>query len=355
MALTLPKLALPKLALPALSLDRKQVPLIVGGVVVLAAAAWFGWQYFAEEPAPPPPKPQAVTAAKPAAKAAAPADSAQARDKLIADVLAATGLKLQLEKLPQRLALGIRSSAAPGTKTSARAAAIEDAMAKAYAAEEFQGPLSADLKKNFDQKRLQAVLKDFSSPAGKSMIELERAARAPEDFVKFAHGAAVKPPAPKRTDLIKRIDAATRASDLAVESAFTSMQALAAGIAGENARKSAAIDKAIEKQREASTKKIRDATLLNLAFNFKDTGDADLEKYAAIYEMEHSKWFYGQVYASLLEQVKRASADAGEEIGKLAPAAGASRAAGAKAGADARACLGKSTNAEIIKCAEQYR
>lgn len=354
MALTLPKIALPKLALPALSLDRKQLPVIAGAVVVLAAAAWFGWQYFTEEPAPPP-KPQAVTAAKPAAKAA-PADTPQARDKLIADVLGATGLKLQLEQLPQRLAQGVRGAAKPATKAAAaRAAAVEDAMARAYAAEEFSGQLGADLKKNFDQKRLQAVLKDFSSPAGKSMIELERAARAPEDFAKFAHAAAVTPPASKRMELIKRIDAATRASDLAVESAFASMQALSAGIAGENARRSAAIDKAIEKQREASTKKIRDATLLNLAFNFKDAGDADMEKYAAIYETEHGKWFYGQVYASLLEQIKRAAADAGEEIGKLTPAAGAARAAGARAGADARACLGKSTNAEVIKCAEDYR
>lgn len=359
-------LNLPKLALPTLTLDKKRLPAMAGGVVVLAAAAWFGWQYFTEEAAPPPPpsKPQAVTPPKPAPKAAAQSDPAQARDKLIEDVLAASGLKQQLDQLPRNLAEGIRQSGKQGKKpASARVAAIEDALAQAYSAEEFHQQLSADLKKNFDQARLQALLKDFSSPAGKSMIELELAAHAPEDRAKFAHSSAVKPPAAQRTELVKRIDAATRASDLAVDIAFVSMKAVAAGIAGDNARKSTAIDKTIDKQRAAATQKIRNATLLNLAFAFKDASDADLENYAALYETEHSKWLYDLVHASLLEQLKRASAGAGENIAKLAakPAstAAVSGAAagrgGQKAGGDARNCLGLATNAAIIKCAEAYR
>ena len=355
-------LNLPKIALPKLTLDRKKAPAIVGGVVVLAAAGWFGWQYFTEEAAPPPPpsKPQAVTPAKPAVKAAAPADTAQTRDKLIEEVLSATGLKQQLDQLPRNLAEGIRQSGKQGKKAaSARVAAVEDALAQAFSAEGFHQQLSADLRKNFDQTRLQALLKDFSSPTGKSMIEMERAAHAPEDLAKFEHSSAVKPPASARTELVRRIDAATRASDLAVETAFVSMKAVAAGIVGEDARKAAAINKTIDKQRAAATQKIRNATLLNLAFSFKDASDADLEKYAGIYETENSKWLFGLVYASLLEQVKRASAQAGENIGKLAvkpaSASASPRNAGSKAGADARTCLGLATNQAIIECAENYR
>jgi len=351
-------LNLPKLAVPTLTLDKKRLPAIVGGVVVIAAAGWFGWQYFTEEAAPPPPpsKPQAVTPAKPAVKAPTPAEIAQAHDKLIQEVLVASGLKQQLSQLPQRLAAGVRVS---GRKKAAPAmvAAIEDAVAKAFAAEGFQDQLSADLKKNFDQKRLQALLKDLSSPEAKAMIGRERAAPAAEELAKFARSAAAKQPASPRADFIKRIDAATKASDLAVETAFVSMKAIASGIVGADARKSAAIDKTIEKQRAATTRKIRDATRLNLAFSFNDASDADLEKYAALCESDNSQWFYGLVYTSLLEQVKRASLEAGESIGKLElkPGAAAQRGAGAKAGADARACLGLATNSAIIKCAEDYR
>ncbi|MGP1677955.1 MAG: hypothetical protein ACTS8S_10905 [Giesbergeria sp.] len=354
MALTLPKLALRK---PAL--DKKQLLGGVGGVVILAAAGWFGWQYFAQDAVPPPApsKPQAVTAAKPRAKAATPADTAKAQDKLIDEVLLAAGLKQQLNQLPQRLMTGVRQSGKQRTKASPEIFnAIEDAVAESFTAEGFQGRVSADLKKDFDQKRLQALLKDFSTPAAKTMIELERAAPSPEDLAKFARSAAATRPTPERAGLIKRIDAATRASDLAIEVAFVSMKALAQGIAGEDPGKAAAIDKMIEKQRAATTRKIRDATLLNLAFSFRDASDADLQKYAEIYEAQNSKWLYGRVYVSLLEESKNASAAAGKRIGELAarPAAAARR-TGSKSGADARSCLALATNAAISKCAEAYR
>lgn len=358
MALTLPKLALPKLALPKLASNKKQIPAIVGGVIVIAAAGWFGWQYFAQEPPAPARKPQAVKAAKrpPPAKAPTPAEISQARDKLIGEVLAATGLEQQLSQLPQRLASGVRQS----DKRKARPAvakAIEDAMSEAFTAKRFQDQVNAELKKDFDQQRLQALLKDFSTPTAKTMVELERASPSPEAFAEFARSASAARPSPERASLIKRIDAATRASDLAVEAAFVSMKALAVGIAGENARKAAAIDSKIEKQRASTTRTIRDATLLNLAFSFKDASDADLAKYAAIYETQDSKWLYGLVYATLLKELEGASVDAGKRIIELpiAPQARAMRRAGAKAGKDARVCLDQPDNAAIIKCAEAYR
>ncbi len=361
MALKLPKLSLPKLSLPKITLGKKQIPIVVGGVVAVAALGWFGWQYFGEqEPPPPPPrKPQPVTAAKPsAAKTAAQADAGQARDKLIEDVLVASGLKQELNQLPERLLAGARQSAKQQQKASPPVVkAIEAAMAKSFTAEGFQGRVSADLKKNFERKRMQALLKDYSTPAAKRMIELEGAQRSPEDFARFARSAAATKPSPERAGLIKRIDAATRASDLALEFAFVSMKALATGIAGDDARKAGAIDKAIEKQRASAEKSIRDATLVNIAFGFKDASDADLEKYAGIYEAENSKWLYGQVYAALVEAVKSASAAAGEDIRAAAskPAAAAEKSAHAKTGADARDCLKLATNPEIIRCAEAYR
>jgi hypothetical protein len=356
MALNLPKFNVPKLSVPKLALDKKQLPLIVGGIVVLAAAGWFGWQYFMEEPAPPP-APVRPAATKPVApKPQSPADIAKAQDKLIEDVQAATGLKQQLAQLPQRLMAGVSQAGKQQKKApAATLQAINDAMSASFTAEGFQSQVTNDLKKNFDQKRMQALLKEFSTPTAKNMVEMERAAQSPEELAKFSHSAAATKP--EREALVKRIDAASRASDLAVETAFVSMKALSSGIAGEGTPKAAAMDKSIEKQRDAQTQKIRDATLLGLAYSYKDASDADLAKYAALYETEDAKWFYGLVYAALVEEVKNASTEAGERIAALksAPAAGAAKAGRSKSGADARSCLGLGTNAEIAKCAEAYR
>ena len=369
MALNLPKLSLPKLDLPKFSLpklgggkpaqaasalDKKQLPLIVGGLIVLAAACWFGWQYFMEEPAPPPAPPK--PALKPVPKAPSPAELAKARDKLIEDVLAASGLKQQLAQLPQRLVAGLTQAGKQQKKASAATVqAIEMAMARSFTAEGFQNRVSADLSKNFDQKRMQALQKAFSTPAARTMVELERAGQAPEDLAKFAQGAVATDAA--RVALVKRIDAATRASELAVETAFVSTKALSQGLAGEGTPRAAAMDKSIEKQREAQTRKIRDATLLSLAYSYKDASDADLEKYAALYETPDAKWFYGLVYDSLLEEVKAASTEAGALIAELKgkSATGGAKHAGSKSGADARSCLRFATNAEIARCAEAYR
>jgi hypothetical protein len=357
MALTLPKLAVPKLAL-----NKKQLPAIVGGVLVLAAAGWFGWQYFSEEAAPPTPakKPQAVTAAKPpaAANPAAPASSGMAPAKQAGNLLAAAGMLTQLTQLPQKLLTGVQQSAKQQTKASpAVLKAIENAVAESFSAENFYQRVVAALTKDFDEKRVQALLKDYSTPAAKRMVALEQAPSSQEEFAQFARSPAATRPSPQRVSLIKRIDTASRAGDLAVDIAFASMKAVALGVVGEGAGKAAAVDKAIESQRASATQKIHDATLLNLAFSYRGASDAELEEYAKFYETENSKWFSGIVYASLLEEMKSASAQAGERIASLAnrPALPAAQHPRSKSRADARACLDLAGNAAIIKCAEGYR
>ncbi len=355
MALTLPKLNLPKLAL-----TKKQILTLVGGVIVVCAAGWFGLQYFedAGPPPAPPPKPQPVTAAKPpgAAKAAAPVDERAARDKLIQDLMAASGLRQQLSQLPDKLLAGVRQSGKPQTKASpAVIKTIETAVTESFTAQGFHDRVSASLKKNFDEKRVQALLKDYSTPTAKRMIELQQAPASQAEFAQFARSAAATRPTPERAGRIKRIDAATRASNLAIDIALSSMKGVALG--GGGAGKAAAVDKAIEKQRASATNTIRNATLLNLAFSYRNASDDELDAYAAFYETEDSKWLTGIVYTAVLEEVQSDSAQAGERIGaqagKPAPIERASR--GTRSRADARSCLDLATNRAIMKCAEQYR
>ena len=344
------------------SLTTKQM-LIAAGAVVVAVGGWLGWQYFEEPPPAPVAKAPPPPAAKPpgAAKAGAVANAAVEADKLIADLLAASGLNQQLNHLPQQLISGVRQSSNQRPKLPpAVLAAIETAVTESFTTQKFQQRLSADLKKNFDQKRAQALLGDLSAPAAKGMIELERAEPSPQEQAQFVRSKAVNRLSPQRRDLIQRIDAATRASELALESAFASMKAIASGIVGDNAQKAAAIDKTIERQRAAATANIRNSTLANLAFTYRDASDADLEAYAKLYETENGKWFSGIVYASLLEEARSAAVQAGERVAALAAEAGRTTLAAAKpvrskSRQDARACLDLPTNAAITRCAQAYR
>jgi hypothetical protein len=293
-------------------------------------------------------------------------------------LLAASGLNQQLNQLPQQLIGGVRQSSKQRSKTSpAVLAAIEKAVAESFTTQNFHKRLSADLKKNFEQKRMQALLGDLSTPAAKRMIELEQATPAQEDLTRFTRAQAANKLSPARKELIKRIDAATRASELAIEAAFVSMKAVAMGIAREQAQKAAAVDKAIEKQRASATANIRNSTFASLAFTYRNASDADLETHAKLYETENSKWFSGIVFASLLEEASSAAEKAGERVGALVskpvalaskpakpelaeakpatPALAEAKPVRSKSRDDARACLDLTTDAAIIKCAQQYR
>ena len=373
MALALPKLTVPKLAPLQLPQGKKRILMIAGAVVLVAIAAWLAWQYFGEAPPPPPAKapaasaaPKPVTAGKSVAGAGAtPATAAKAvpvagpaQAKLIDDVLDASGLRPQINQLPAQMIAGIRE-ASQHKAAPAITKALEAAVAGAFSAEAFQDHLKADLKNNFDQQRLQTLLGELSSAAGKRMIALELATSSQQDLARYASSLAKTPLPAQRSSLIKRIDAASRASDLAVAIAFAAIDALVPALAGKQA---GAVDKAIEAQRGAATDAIRNATLVNLAYSYQSASDADLETYAKLAESESAKWFAGIVYASLLEQAKSAATLASEHIGELAAkpaapervAAGAKR-IGSKSRADARACLARETNAAIIRCAEDYR
>ncbi len=349
MALTLPKLAL----------SKKQI-LTVAGAVALLAAVWLVWQFVFEEAAPPPP-PAKIAArpagAKPAAAAKAAPLAGPAQDKLIEDVLVTSGLKQQLSQLPGQMVTGIREFGQGKTKIrSTFVKNLEQAVADSVAAQNFQDRLKADLKKHFDQQRLKAVLGDLSTPAGKRMVELEQAAPARAELDRFARALAKTPLSAQRLALIKRIDTAKKASDLAVQVSVMYMDAIASAMAGEGAKTPAAVAKAIETQRAAATNNIRDATWQNLAFSYQSASDADLETYAKLAESDAAKWLTGIVVGSLLEQFKSAAASAGERIAASAskPAAGAAKPVRSKSREDARACLKLETNTAIIKCAQEY-
>lgn len=352
MAPTLPKLAVPKLAL-----SKKQI-LIIAGAVALLAAAWLGWRFLSEDTAPPPPPAKSTpTAAKQPGPAKAAPLAGPAQDKLIDDVLIASGLKQQLNQLPGQMIAGIRESSQRKTKIPPTfAKALEQAVADSFSAQDLQDRLKADLKKHFDQRRLQALLGELSTPAGKRMVELEQVAPAREELDRFARGLTKTPLSPQRSLLLKRIDAAKRASDFAVELSFMYIDAIASAIAADEPKKPAAVAKAIEAQRAAATDNIRNATRLNLAFSYQSASDADLETYAKLAESDSAKWLTGIVIGSLLQQFKSAAALAGERIGEAAskPAAPAAKPARSKSRADARACLGLPTNNAIIKCAQEY-
>lgn len=378
------------------SKGKNNILIIVGVVVVIGAAGWFGWQHFSEAPPPPPGK-----AAKPAAPAAPAAkapttqpQSAARQDKLIEDILAVSGMDHMLAQLPEQMLAGAMSTRKQDKKARLSAdemREMERAVKEAFPAQGFRQQVVARFKKNYDQKRYQALLDDISTPLAKRMAELEKKQPKPEDLAAFSAGLASRPMSAERVALVQRIDAASRSSELAAEAMFSSIRGVVRGAAGEGSKQAADLDKFLEKQRAAAEDGISNSTRMSLAYTYREVSDADLAEYTKIYEKEGNKWVLGLAYDALLDEFRSGSERLGADLGKMAKAkqdaklaagpAGKKTAKGGKsaapvygaadaqadqpkaqrqagpsrAGEDARMCLDIEDNRKIMQCAEKYR
>lgn len=363
----------------------KQAPnkllLIVGAVVVLGAGGWFAWQHFMAEPPPPPPPPSKATTRPQAAPAAATAPAPAVNpDKQIEDILAVSGLGHTLQRLPEQLLASVRQAGAQDRSGKLRKADLQEMerlTREAYTAQGFKLRVTAQLKKHYDAGRFQAFLEDSATPLARRMSELERQEPGQAEMLAFMKALAAKPLPPERARLIERIDAASRASELALEAMFSSVKGMMRGFAGADAKQLAEIDKAIEQQRAAAAGNVRHAVRLSLAYTYRDVGDADLAEYARLHEKDSTRFFLGLVFDALIEEIHAGAERFGAGLEKLfkaryaeqmeakakgrpaakaaAPAAPASRDGRSRAHEDARECLRFEANRQVMGCAERYR
>jgi hypothetical protein len=373
--------------------DAKRILVLVGGLAVVGAGGWFAWQQFMNEPEPEP-----VVIAKPARPSPA------AMEPLLNDLLAASGFAHQIEQLPSQIQAGFREGLKQRPLGGAAAQEVEKALAEAFSASKFQARVQGQLKKNFDQPKLQAMLAAVKTPAAQRMVELEKTPPVPADLIAFAKALQSNPLPAERQALLQRLEEATKASGLSTEIMLASLKAMAEGAAGDKPVDSAALDKVIESQRAAAAEPMRNAAIINFAYTYRKASNEDLADYVKIYETDHGKWFTGQLHTALVDEFRTASGSLGKRLGELArggdgkspatpvaakaspakqataeakpsappalasaaPAAPAAAAAPAPAkpvktakpsrrSEDARDCLGQEVNESVIKCAEAFR
>lgn len=374
---------------------------VLGAVALVGAAGWYGWQNYGDmllgkttkvAQAPvvpkPAPKPNAGNASKmEPSNAAAPTTAAAAPggpDKLIDELLTASGYKHRASTLPDQIVAGMHGAAqAQGRPAPVNAAELEKVIKESFSSQGFIDRASAELKKNVDEKRLKAVLEMAMTPLAKRMTEMEKAQPSAADMQSFA----AKQPSVGRLNLIQRIDRASRSSDLAIEVSLASARGLMSGAAGGDPMKLAKIESDLEKGRAQTIEMMRKNVLVAMSAIYRKASDAELGDYAKMLEYDNAKWLNATLSRTMLEEIKAASLRAGERIASLkqgastlakshetkapttattpnaaveppksAKTAAASPAKkSSRSGQDSRECLNLPTNVEIIKCAEQYR
>jgi hypothetical protein len=371
--------------------------IVIGVVAVLGAGGWYIWDNYGDKLLGKSLKvAQAPVAPKPAVKPSAPADSSKmsaatggaapvaGNDKLIDELLTLSGYKHMASALPEQIIAGAASARAGKSQAAVSDGEMEKMLKEAFTAKGFIDRGASEVKKNFDEKRVKAAIEMMSTPLSKRMTEMEKAQPSKADVEAFA----AQPPTAQRMDLIRKLDKASKSTELMSQLSIAAARAAASSAAANDPKKLARIDAEIETARGQMMETLRNNVLGGMALIYRKSSDADLTEYVKLQESDNARWLNSILSSAILEETKAGASKVGEKIAamketkptvsatkntepKTTEIAASKSAAqetkpmktatasatrkGSRSGKDSRECLDLPTNVEIIKCAEQFR
>lgn len=287
---------------------------ILAGVVVLAAAGAGAWFFLFEDDAPPPrtvaappaarkadaeKSAEAAKGAAPAATGAAPAKPAAKPiptnpDQLIAEVLAASGLRAQMQLFSRETVLRADEGDVGSAVGPADARAVSEVVDRAFEPAKLNAEIAESLKRNLDAERMARFLELLRQPVAQKMAGLEARPVPPEAAKEFSDNFRKAPPPAARVKLIQEIDDATHASEVASDLANALARDMVEGMldglqkAGKNVSKQARqmVGSQLNAMRGQARGQFR--TLQYIAY--RDASDEDLAAYLKLLDTDTGRW-----------------------------------------------------------------
>jgi hypothetical protein len=214
----------------------------------------------------------------------------QNQNELIQSLYLKSGIDKQVRQLP----LLIQSSVAQALETDDRInelprhtkSAISGSVPEAFSPERIKKTILKEVKATMTVKDLDKVLNWLDSPLGKKCTRLEAAASTPETLVevkKFAARLKQAPPAAERLDMLRRLDAAVKATETNVEIAMNTQLAVAFAVVKSLPQEQQGplkdIAAQLEKNRPQIKAVMKSQTLLFALYAYRGLTNAELEKY----------------------------------------------------------------------------
>lgn len=283
--------------------------------IVMLFASLMGPALAAEPGAQPP-------AQKTAAKASSP-------DKVIAEILAISGMKKTLDHMPENFLTGFHNGLMEAAQKDREGKvpadllqAMDNSAKDAFKTSSFTAHVTRALRKDYDEHAYRELLADLSTPLARRMGELEsRGAPSKQEIADFNAQLANKPLSPQRLELLHRLDVASRTTDMLSTVILTISKSTIGGIASANGNcvteqqiKQAQL--VMQARVNQSRSNLEIAAQNELAFIYRDVSDEDLEKYLAIYEKENSRHIHDVVFDAVVEEFGQDSDRLGRGIMK---------------------------------------
>ena len=215
---------------------------------------------------------------------------AQHQNDRIQSLYVKSGIDKQVRQLP----LLIRASVVQALEQDDRIkelprhtkSAIIGSVQQGFSPERIKKTIIKEVKASMTVKDLDTVLKWLNSPFGKKLTRLEEAASTPEtlsEIKKFAARLKQAPPAAKRLDILRRLDAAVKATETNVEIAMNTQLAVALAVVKSLPREQQGSFKDIAAQLKKNRPQIeavmKSQTIVFALYTYQSLTDKELESY----------------------------------------------------------------------------
>lgn len=241
-----------------------------------------------------------------------------ASDDLIDQIMSGSSLDRQIDQLMEQFSAGALSSAATpevGEMLSQALAGFDGTKAKAR--------IRAYYRSHLDNKTLEAILAWTKTPLGKKVREVEAslAVRSPEQAQQIMNTNDEEALAPQRRALIRDLDKAGRATEMAMQMVSDAMSGAMAAIPAKTAEEKKArkeIEKQAAQKKEEMMPELRRMVLASLAYTYSDLSDKELGEYIIFLKSEPARKFTKATMGAVSDLTRSMSASMIKNIVKAA-------------------------------------
>lgn len=248
------------------------------------------------------------------------------RVALVKEALELSGAKQQMDQYPELFKNQLRQRQADIDPRLFEK--LSKIIAETFPTDTFYQSVIESFQKKFNEKHILDVLDFLHSPLARKVAQIEVESsnpKAAEEIQKFVGQLQTQPPAKERLALIERLDRASAATELAVQTVLIMSREMAKGaylaLPPEEREKQGPLEPQLEpllKEAKAQIEApIKKGILVNYLFTYRTVSDPDLAKYIEFYETEHGRWFTRVATEGLMHAMAATSEKFGKEVVKL--------------------------------------
>jgi hypothetical protein len=243
-------------------------------------------------------------------------------DGQVDDVLTLSGLRRQLQRVPEGIQADLREQRAAAARPEA-VDRMAEVFTRTFTAEALDARVRSVFVARFDPVQAEAYLVWLRGPLSRRLNQVEAEAESPAgqaELARYAQTLQKVPPPPDRAALMRRLADVSGAVDVSVEvvigMARASAKVLDAMRPPERRLKAGQLEAQIRTARPKIYDQMRVNVVIGLLFTYRELSNEDVETYTRFYETAPARWFVATTRRGVMDVIAALTEEAMGEVAR---------------------------------------